>query len=218
MASITARASASARSGVPMTVGVTTHRTPSASMAAAWEASTTSTTSVPTHGAYSRATPTTEGSVPSSAMSRSAGPLSAAPAPMGDTPTTRSRRATRASRTPGTARTGPIETTGFEGHTTMVSASPSASMTPGAGRAVLARLSQRDPGAQWVVGHGYQPHRDAAPPRQFGRYRAERLTGPQQARAEQMRGQVAIAQAEPVFAAQPRQLVHDGPALAGHAP
>ena len=80
--------------GVLMTVGVTTQRTPSASTAAAWAASASSTTSVPTHGAYSRATPTTEGSVPSSAMSRSAGPLSAAPATMGDTATTRSRRAT----------------------------------------------------------------------------------------------------------------------------
>ena len=38
------------------------------------------------------------------------------------------------------------------------------------------------------------------------------------ARAEEMRGQVAVTQAEPVVAAQAPQLVHDRPALAGHAP
>ena len=44
------------------------------------------------------------------------------------------------------------------------------------------------------------------------------LAGVQPAGAEQVRGQVAIAEAEPVLAADPGQLVHDRPALAGHAP
>ena len=88
----------------------------------------------------------------------------------------------------------------------------------GPGRAQRARLGQRDPGAQRVVGHGQQPHRDAAPAGQLGRHRAQRRAGAQPARPEQVRGQVAVAQPEPVLAAQPGQLVHDGPALAGHAP
>ncbi len=48
-------------------------------------------------------------------MRRSAGPLSAAPAMMGETATTCSRRAARASRTPATARSGPTDTTGSKG-------------------------------------------------------------------------------------------------------
>ena len=54
---------------------------------------------------------------------------------MGDTATMSSRRATRASRTPGTARSGPIETIGFDGHTTMRSAEASASSHGGGRRA-----------------------------------------------------------------------------------
>jgi hypothetical protein len=55
-------------------------------------------------------------------MSRSAGPFTGAPAMIGLTPTTRSRRRRSASRIPGTARIGPIEITGLLGHTTIVSA------------------------------------------------------------------------------------------------
>ena len=55
-------------------------------------------------------------------MSRSAGPFTGRPAMIGLTPTTRSRRATSASRTPATARIGPIEITGLLGHTSTVSA------------------------------------------------------------------------------------------------
>ncbi len=46
-----------------------------------------------------------------------------------------SRRAATASRTPGTARIVPIDTTGLEGQITIVSASAIASSTPGAGTA-----------------------------------------------------------------------------------
>ena len=85
-----------------------------------------------------RATPTHDGSSPRSANSRSAGPFTAAPAISGLTATTRSRAATSASRTPGTARIGPIESTGLAGQITIVSAPSIASSTPGAGRAVSA--------------------------------------------------------------------------------
>ena len=78
-------------------------------------------------------------------MSRSAGPFTGRPAMIGLTPTTRSRRATSASRTPGTARIGPIEITGLLGHTSTVSASAIASSTPGRGRGVV--------GAREVHGH-----------------------------------------------------------------
>src|SRR5207248_626992 len=71
-ASSTTRAKAVASARPCMTVGATTQRTPSAPTAAARSASASSTTSVPANGAYKRATPTTVGSRPSSAMSRSA--------------------------------------------------------------------------------------------------------------------------------------------------
>ena len=57
---------------------------------------------------------------------------------IGEIPTTRSRRATSASRMPGTARIGAMEITGFDGHSTIVSAAAMASSTPGAGRAAPA--------------------------------------------------------------------------------
>ena len=85
-------------------------------------------------------------------------------------------------------------------------------------RAQRAPLGQRDPGPQGIVGHRHQPDRDAAPVRQLRRHRAQRRAGAQEAGPEEVRGQVAIAQAEPVLAAQPRQLVHGGPALTGDAP
>ena len=88
----------------------------------------------------------------------------------------------------------------------------------GSRRAQRARLGQRHPRAQRIVGHREEPHRDAPPVRQRGRDRAQRLAGAEPAGPEEVRGQVAVAQAEPVLAAQPRQLVHDRPALAGHAP
>ncbi len=63
--------------------------------------SASSITSVATNGSYSRATPTTDASWPSSRSRRSAGPLSAAPAMMGETATARSRRRSTASRIAG---------------------------------------------------------------------------------------------------------------------
>ena len=57
------------------------------------------------------------------------------PPMIGETPTTGASVAARAARTPGTASTGPMETTGLEGASTTTSAPPIASSTPGAGRA-----------------------------------------------------------------------------------
>ena len=83
-----AEASAAAWSGVCMTVGATTQRTPQASTAAARRRRPRRSPGCRRTSAYRRATPTTVGSWPSSASSRSAGPLRAAPATMGETATT----------------------------------------------------------------------------------------------------------------------------------
>jgi cytidyltransferase-like protein len=75
---------------------------------------------------------------------RSAGPLSAAPTTMGETATHASRRSRMASRTPATASSGPMETTGFDGAITTVSAPARASSTPGrAGRCRCPRSARR---------------------------------------------------------------------------
>ena len=52
---------------------------------------------------------------------------------IGETPTTRADVDRNASRMPGTARIGPIDTTGFDGASSTTSASAIASTTPGAG-------------------------------------------------------------------------------------
>src|SRR5207248_4644332 len=134
----TTRASAAASRTPCITVGVTTHLIPSASTSAAKSASASSTTSVPANGEYSRATPTTDGSTPSSAIIRSAGPLRAAPATMGETATTSCRRPVIAFCTPGTARMGAIERMGLDGQMTTRCASVMASSTFGAGDAFSA--------------------------------------------------------------------------------
>ena len=143
-----------------------------------------------------------------------------------------------------------METIGLDGQTTIVSASSSASSTPGPGRAASAPskrtaayshlvvepdevvleadlgpgraeragLGQGHPRTQRVVGDRQEPDRHAAPCRQHGRDGAERLSGGQAARAEQVGGQVPVTQSEPVLAADARQLGQDVPGLAGHAP
>ena len=88
----------------------------------------------------------------------------------------------------------------------------------GPGRPQWACLGQGDAGAQRVVGHREQAHTDAAPVPERRGHRAQGLAGVQPAGAEQVRGQVAIAETKPVLAADPGQLVHHRPALAGHAP
>jgi len=105
-----------------MIVSVTTHRTPQSSTWPARAASCSSITRVPQIGAYIRATPTTDASRPSSPIILSAGPFRAAPATMGDTATTDPRRAASAPSTPASERSGPIDTTGFDGAITTHSA------------------------------------------------------------------------------------------------
>ena len=68
-------------------------------------------------------------------MSRPAGPLTGAPPMIGLTPTTGADVDASASAMPVTARIGPTEVTGLDGHTTTRSAPRIASRTPGAGRA-----------------------------------------------------------------------------------
>ncbi len=78
---------------------------------------------------YRRATPSALTSSPSAASIRSAGPLSARPATIGETAATRiprRRASAMASRIPGTARIGAMETSGFDGQITIASAPASA--------------------------------------------------------------------------------------------
>ena len=70
-------------------------------------------------------------------MTLSAGPFSAFPPKRGLTATTR-RAAATASRMPGTARIGQMESGGLEGAITTRAAAAMASRTPGAGRAAAA--------------------------------------------------------------------------------
>ena len=239
-----------ARSGELMTVGATTQRTPSASTAAACAASASSMTSVPTHDAYSRATPTTEASVPSSRSIRSAGPFRAAPATIGETATTSGRRLRRrvlharhrehrpdgdhrvggtdhdrsrvlervqhARR--GTGGRGALEAHASHGHVVREPDEVVLEADLRACGAEGARLRQRDAGAQGVVGHRQQVHGDAPPFAQRRRHRAEGLAGGETTGAEEVGGQVPVAQPEPVLPAQPGEFVHHGPGLARHSP
>ena len=84
------------------------------------------------------ATPAGEASCPSDSSIAAAGPRSALPATIGLTATQVAVRAASCSRTAGTARIGAIEISGFDGAITIARASRSASVTPGAGRAVSA--------------------------------------------------------------------------------
>ena len=118
-----------------MIVSVTPTRSPRASIRGARPASTSSISQADSQPAYRSATPAALTSIPTAGMSLSAMPATGPPPTIPLMPTTRSRRAPTASRTPGTARMGAIETTGFEGQHTIASASTIASRTPGAGRA-----------------------------------------------------------------------------------
>ena len=69
---------------------------------------------------------------------------------IGEMPTIRSRRFESCSVTPGTDSNGPMETTGLDGHTTMTSADPRASRTPGPGRAASDPSNRTpDTGTSW---------------------------------------------------------------------
>ena len=95
------------------------------------------------------------GAGPSVSSIPASGPLTALPAMIGEIATTRSRRATSASRTPSTARIGSSETNGFDGASTSTSASWIASSTPGAGRAgrPSKRTERTRSTARWPTSH-----------------------------------------------------------------
>ena len=182
-------------------------------------------------------------SKPSSVSSRSAGPFNAAPAMMGDTATTLSRRAFNASEIPGTATMGPIDTIGLEGHTTTRSASAMASRTPGAGddrvgpgeshrghrntvagghevllEVDLGPIDQGETGPHRVVGHGNEVRVDPERGGDLGGDRRQRRPLGHPLCAKQMGGQVAVSQAKPRLTAQTLEGVHDGPCLARKPP
>ena len=71
-------------------------------------------------------------------MSRPAGPETASPPTMGLMATVVAAVWASASGTPGTARIGPMEVMGLEGHTITLRAARIASSTPGAGSAASA--------------------------------------------------------------------------------
>src|SRR5262249_2938065 len=131
----TTRASAISRAASGIITSVGTALTPTALRASAHPASSRATSSVDSHGAYARAIPPGETGRLRARINAAAGPLTAAPATIGLTPITRPRVEASASAMPGTATIGPIDVTGFDGHTTTTSASRIASSTPGAGRA-----------------------------------------------------------------------------------
>src|SRR5688500_10493801 len=117
-----------------MIVSTTTTRTPASSTAATSLSSAASTTKMSQKSEYRRATPDALTSAPTTGSILSAGPFSGAPLTIGVTAITHGCDR-NASLTPGSARIGPIDTTGLLGQTITVSASSIASSTPGAGLA-----------------------------------------------------------------------------------
>jgi hypothetical protein len=132
-------------------------------------------------------------------------------------------------RMPGTARMGATETTGLEGQSTIPSARWIASSTPGAGLArdpvlleadVLwaVRAVHLDPGLDLLVAHGHQPHRHAEPAADLGGGLAQGRALGEQAGAQQVGGDVTVAEAEPGRLAEPIERAEDVPGLAGETP
>ena len=210
-----------ATSIVVITLGVTTHRIPVASTAAASDSSAGSMTSVAAIDRYSSATPTTDDSWPRSASIRSAGPFRAAPPTIGDTATTDSRRSASSSSTPRNARIGPIDTIGFDGAITTTSAvsiaaragadSVASSWSNRTGpdldvvaqpdevvlEADLAVAGDGHHRAQPIVGHRQQRDAETPCPSDLGGHLGERGALAEAGRAVQVRRQVAVAEVEP---------------------
>src|SRR5213593_2583907 len=118
-----------------MMTSATTGARPRSRTADASSASRVSTTRPSSQPAYAWATPSGETGRPRARISAPAGPLTGASPTIGLTPMTGALVASSASTSPGTARMGPIDVTGFDGQTTTTSAPASASTTPGAGLA-----------------------------------------------------------------------------------
>ena len=159
---------------------------------------------------------------------------------MGEIATTRSRRATSSSRMPGTARIGPIETSGFDGAITTISALRSASITPGAGRAdssahethrrhghvvlashevlleaELALAVDRESSLDLIVGHGDEPQPESPRPGDLGGDLGQRRSLGHAVRAIQVRGEVSVAEPEPRCARRRSQRPDVGIAIEG---
>ena len=133
-----------------MIVSVTTARIPNFSTAAACFASTVSSTKTSTKSRYNSATPKADTRIPRLFIIRAAGPFNARPPTMGETAATRVFRS--ASRTPGTARIGPMLMIGFDGQMMTAAASPIACSNPGAGWAFFAPSKMSRPGQRPAPG------------------------------------------------------------------
>ena len=152
---------------------------------------------------------------------RSAGPLSAAPPTIGEIATTEERRAASRSSMPGSARIGPIDTSGFDGAITTTSASVSAASVAAVGRGIvvepdarhrdavsepdevvlerdlLAGPGERDHGPEPIVRHREHRELEAPRARDLGRHR--RQVGPlgEPGGPIEVRRQIAVAEVEP---------------------
>ena len=227
-----------------MTVGATTHRTPSASTAAASPASASSTTRVPTHGAYQWATPTTEDSKPIShqqAVGRALQRGSGDDGGDGHDPVAPALRAPRARRARPAA--GRWRRPGSTGRRRRSSAPRDGLEHAGPGTGVVGPL-EADPATatSWRSRTKYSWKPTSGPSTSCSRVRsgssvtgttsdadAEAIgeLGGDRAQGGALRqplgavavgGQVPVAEVEPGDPAEPLERLHDAPGLAGQAP
>src|SRR5262249_32680071 len=126
----TRAASAASWARLVITMSAGSASTPSRASSGAHASSRRSINRRRSHGAYARALPSGETGRPRVRLS-----AAAAPPTIGLTATTGAGVAASASAIPGTARIGPTDVMGFDGHTTISSAPRIASTTPGAGLA-----------------------------------------------------------------------------------
>ena len=179
--------------------------------------------------------PTTEASWPSSRSSRSAGPLSAAPAMIGDTATPSARRAIdrvphararpardRSTRSGSTARSprGAASPMRLEHARRRARAASAPSKRTAVDRHVVVALHEvlleadlplaghRDPGLQPVVGDGEQAQPEVPGVGDLGAHLGEGRARPQAVGAVEVGGEVAVAEVEP----------RAGPRVASRAP
>ena len=172
-----------------------------------------------------RATPSALRSWPSESSSSPSGPFTARPAMIGDTATTSSRRAMTAARMPSTARIGSSEMNGFEGASSdavgardrLQHARRRSRTRPVEADRVDARrgapahqpvlegqlaLVRQHHGAQAAVGGRQHARRHAQPRGHVGHDRRQRLARAQPLGAHEVQADVAVAEDEPVGAAE----------------
>jgi hypothetical protein len=159
---------------------------------------------------------------------------------MGETPAVCARRARRASRTPGTARSGPIDATGFDGQIslqdprcgdgarrTLVSNAldliPSPALHPVLLEVEVERVSlvvdHVQPGGQRIFGDRQDGRFDSESTRELGRHLDQAPPAFQRRGSNDVRRQIEVAEAEPrVVRAQRAQGLGGLKRLAGPAP